>query len=161
MSILEKLQKEYDNTKNCETRVEIDRVEILSDGDETDKNLMSPPKVGQDNSGDVQACELLRQFMKAQEDANKKLEESLTLKLNEFRRETNEKIKKLYQEVYSESDNDEPVTKKSKTLMKEKKGERRDSRPTTENEDDKAESRPNNFYDRLSEKFVDVEKTGH
>ena len=112
MSILEKLQKEYDNMKNCETSVEIDRVETLSDGEDTDKNLMSPPKVGQEKSGDVQACELLRQFMKAQEDANKKLEESLTLKLNELRTETNEKIEKLYEEVYSESDNDEPVTKK-------------------------------------------------
>ena len=51
--------------------------------------------------------------------------------------------------------------KKKQNLDEGKKGERRDSRPTTENEDDKAESRPNNFYDRLSEKFVDVEKTGH
>ena len=162
MSILEKLQKEYNNMKNCETSVEIDRVETLSDGEETDKNLMSPPKVGQENSGDVQACELLRQFMKAQEDASKKLEESLTLKINEFRTETNEKIEKLYEEVYSESDNDEPVTKKQK-LDEGKKGERTDSRPRTESEDDKSESRPStsNFYDRLSEKFVEVEKTGH
>ena len=95
MSILEKLQKEYDNMKNCETSVEIDCVETLSDGEDTDKNLMSRPKVGQEKSGDAQACELLWQFVKAQEDANKKLEESLTLKLNELRTETNEQIGKI------------------------------------------------------------------
>jgi hypothetical protein len=72
MSILEKLQKEYNNMKNCEAGVELDRDETLSDGEETDKNLMSPPKVGQEKLGDVNACELLQQFMKAQEDAHTK-----------------------------------------------------------------------------------------
>lgn len=92
MSILEKLQKEYNNMKNCEAGVELDRDETLSDGEETDKNLMSSPKVGQEKLGDVNACELLQQFMKAQEDAHRKLEESLAMKLNEFRTETNEKF---------------------------------------------------------------------
>ena len=59
------------------------------------------------------------------------------------------RLEKLYEEVYSESDNDEPVTKKQK-LDEGKKGERTDSCPTTENEDDKTESRPStsNFYDK-------------
>ena len=37
MSILEKLQKEYNKMKNCEAGVELDRDETLSDGEETDK----------------------------------------------------------------------------------------------------------------------------
>ena len=53
---------------------------------------MSPPKVGQEKLGDVNGCELLQQFMKVQEDAHRKLEESLAMKLNEFRTETNEKF---------------------------------------------------------------------
>ena len=89
---------------------------------------MSPPKVGQEKLGDVNACELLQQFMKAQEDAHRKLEEGLAMKLNEFRTETNEKFENLSEEVYSESDNNEPVTKKQK-LDEGKKGDRTDSRP--------------------------------
>ena len=160
MSILEKLQKEYNNMKNCEAGVELDRDETLSDGEKTDKNLMSPPKVGQEKLGDVNAGELLQQFMKAQEDTHRKLEESLAMKLNEFRTETNEKFENNLRK-YTQSDNNEPVTKKQK-LDEGKKGDRTDSRPWTESEDDKSESRPStsNFYNRLSEKFVEVEKTG-
>lgn len=53
------------------------------------------------HSGDINACELLRQFMKTQDDVNKKkLGESLTLKFMQFRTETN---KKIDMNMYAES----------------------------------------------------------
>lgn len=141
MSIFEKLQKEYDRMKTQDTEseiVDVNEDDIVLEKEDTAKNLMSPPQVRHKMSGESITEELLLQFKKTQNEANGKLEQNLMLHFNQFRTETNVKIDKLYEDIYTDSDDEEQQCKKRK--LEEKKGERNDCRPSTAVNEDKTES---------------------
>ena len=141
MSIFEKLQKEYDRMKTQDTEseiVDVNEDDIVLEKEDTAKNLMSPPQVRHKMSGESITEELLRQFKKTQNEANRKLEQNLMLHFNQFRTETNVKIDKLYEDIYTDSDDEEQQCKKRK--LEQKKGERTDCRPSTAVNEDKTES---------------------
>lgn len=167
MSILEKLQKELDNRDND--------TEIVSEDVTAEESLMSPPQVGQEKSGQSGTEELLRQLLKIQQETSAKLEETLLKKLNDFKTETNAKLELLCDASSdSESDNEQhsPCKKRKLDKVEEKKGDRTDCRPESAKQVGQTGGSPstssvsektadsNEFYSKLSEKFVESEKTG-